>query len=87
MAAACNLLTYDRRKIERTILAVVRSVTVKDGEEIGQIADAVREMTGDMEHEDEFYRQLLEKIVVGNEDSIEVYLKKFPFKLSFGNAD
>ena len=45
MAAACNLLTYDRRKIERTILAVVRSVTVKDGEEIGQIADAVREMT------------------------------------------
>lgn len=87
MAAACNLLPYDRRKIERTILAVVRSVTVKDGEEIGQIADAVREMTGDMEHEDEFYRQLLEKIVVGNKDSIEVYLKKFPFKLSFGNAD
>nr|WP_275891431.1 recombinase family protein [Ruminococcus sp. OA3] len=87
MAAACDLLEYDRKKMKGSILAVIRSVTDKDNEEIRQIADAVSEMTGGMDYEDEFYRQLLEKIVVRNKDSIDVYLKHFPLKLGFGNTD
>ena len=53
---------------------------------IQKIIDAMNEMVSGVEHEDEFYKQILDKIVVIDKNHIDVYLKLFPFKWSYIDA-
>lgn len=51
-------------------------------EQIEEIKSVIEELVCGIEYEDEFYAQLLDKIVIGNKDNkdnIEVYLKYLPF--------
>lgn len=50
---------------------------------VKEIRDAVLEMMGGMEYEDEFYRQILDKIIVYDRDHMDVYLKFLPYKWKF----
>ena len=38
---------------------------------------------GGVEYEDEFYRQILDKIVVGSQGGMDVYLNMLPVKWSY----
>ena len=44
---------------------------------------AIREIIGGAECDDEFYRHILDRMVVHDRDHIDVYLKSLPYKWSF----
>lgn len=50
---------------------------------IGKITEAIYEIVGGVEYEDDFYKHLLDKMVVHDKDNIDVYLKLLPLKLSY----
>ena len=50
---------------------------------IREIGEAVNELMGGVEYEDEFYRQILDKIVVGSQGGMDVYLNMLPVKWSY----
>lgn len=50
---------------------------------IKEISDAISEIVGGMEYEDEFYSQLLDRMVVYDRDNIDVYLNLLPMKWSY----
>lgn len=50
---------------------------------IKEISDAISEIVGGMEYEDEFYSQLLDRMVVIDKDNIDVYLNLLPMKWSY----
>lgn len=51
----------------------------KESELMQAITDAVNEIAAGVRYEDEFYRQLLDKMVVHSPEHIEVYLNLLPF--------
>lgn len=57
-----------------------QQVRIKQQELIQKITKAINEIVDGMEYEDEFYKQLLDKIVVTDKDNIEVYLNSLPLK-------
>lgn len=50
---------------------------------IAEITEAINEIVGGVEYEDEFYKQLLDKMVVIDKDNIDVYLNLLPLKWSY----
>ncbi len=50
---------------------------------MAEIAKAVSEIINGVEYEDEFYTQILDKMVVHDRDNIDVYLNLLPMKWSF----
>ena len=54
---------------------------------VKEITDAIGEIVGGMEYEDEFYKQLLDKMVIINKDNIDVYLNLLPMKWSYTLAE
>ena len=57
---------------------------IKQQQELVQeISDAINEIVGGVEYEDEFYKQLLDKMVVIDKDNIDVYLNLLPIKWSY----
>ena len=50
---------------------------------IAKITEAINEIVGGVEYEDEFYKQLLDKMVVIDKDNIDVYLNFLPLKWSY----
>ena len=48
-----------------------------------EISEAINEIVGGVEYEDEFYKQLLDKMVVIDKDNIDVYLNLLPIKWSY----
>ena len=48
-----------------------------------RFAAAVDELIGGIEYEDEFYTQLLDKMVINDRENIDVYLKLLPIKWSY----
>ena len=50
---------------------------------IEEIGEAIEEIVGGVEYEDELYKQLLDKMVVNDRDNIDVYLNMLPFKWSY----
>jgi len=50
---------------------------------VKEITDAIGEIVGGMEYEDEFYKQLLDKMVVIDKENIDVYLNLLPMKWSY----
>ncbi len=50
---------------------------------ISKITEAINEIAGGVEYEDEFYRHILDKMVVNDKDHIDVYLNLLPLKWSY----
>ena len=50
---------------------------------VREISEAINEIVGGVEYEDEFYKQLLDKMVVIDKDNIDVYLNLLPIKWSY----
>lgn len=45
--------------------------------------DAIKEIVSGVEYEDEFYKHILDKMVVQDKDNIDVYLNLLPMKWSY----
>lgn len=57
---------------------------IKQQQELVQdITEAIDEILGGMEYEDEFYKHLLDKMIVNDKDNIDVYLNLLPLKWSY----
>lgn len=50
---------------------------------INEITEAINEIVGGVEYEDEFYKHILDKMVVNDKDHIDVYLDLLPLKWSY----
>ena len=50
---------------------------------IKEIEDAIKEIVSGVEYEDEFYKHILDKMVVQDKDNIDVYLNLLPMKWSY----
>ena len=48
-----------------------------------EIDEAIKEIVSGVEYEDEFYKHILDRIVVMDKNNIDVYLKFFPAKWSY----
>lgn len=48
-----------------------------------EIEDAIKEIVSGVEYEDEFYKHILDKMVVQDKDNIDVYLNLLPMKWSY----
>ncbi len=86
MFLVCQDLDYDKKKMTDTVLAVIRRETENETAKLKKIEEAVSEITGGMEYEDEFYRQILDRMVVIDKNHIDVYLKELPVKMSYSLA-
>ncbi len=51
-----------------------------------EITEAVNELINGVEYEDDFYKEILDKMIVNDKDHIDVYLKLLPFKWSYTAA-
>lgn len=60
-----------------------QAVTAKQKELMEDIKNAVDELIIGIEYEDEFYTQLLDKMVINDRENIDVYLNELPFKWSY----
>ena len=58
----------------------------KHQELIAEIAEAVDEIVNGVEYEDDFYREILDQMVVNDKDHIDVYLNLLPIKWSYTAA-
>ena len=76
--------TAARTKCEAEIAELQSVIDSIDKQElVKEITDAIGEIMGGMEYEDEFYKQLLDKMVVIDKDNIDVYLNLLPMKWSY----
>ncbi len=53
---------------------------------IGEIAETIREIVNGVEYEDNFYKEILDKMVINDKDPIDVYLNLMPHKWSYAVA-
>ena len=50
---------------------------------VQEISDAINEIVGGIEYDDEFYKHILDKMVVNDKDNIDVYLNLLSMKWSY----
>ena len=50
---------------------------------VKEIEDAINEIVSGVEYDDEFYKHILDKMVVNDRDNIDVYLNLLPIKWSY----
>lgn len=60
-----------------------QSIIVKQKKLMENIKKVIDELMGGIEYEDEFYTQLLDKMVINERENIDVYLSFLPFKWSY----
>ena len=60
-----------------------QTMTKKQQELMREIRDAVNEIVNGVEYDDEFYKGILDKMVIGDRDNIDVYLNLLPMKWSY----
>ena len=83
-----------RSKCDAKIAELQSAIDSIDGQQamagqqelMGEIGEAIEEIVGGVECEDEIYKQLLHKMVVNDRDNIDVYLNMLPFKWSYTAA-
>jgi hypothetical protein len=96
MYLVCQSLEINRKKIAhnltRTIKAIISmdmsdvdpGVPVEKKQELMQdIQSAIHELIRGIEYEDEFYTQLLDRMVINDRENIDVYLNLLPYKWSY----
>lgn len=60
-----------------------QTMILKQKELMEDIKNAINELINGIQYEDEYYTQILDKMVVGDKNHIDVYLKMLPHKWSF----
>ena len=60
-----------------------QTMILKQQELMADIKNAINELINGIQYEDEYYTQILDKMVVGDKNHIDVYLKMLPHKWSF----
>lgn len=60
-----------------------QSMIRQQQELVQEISDAINEIVGGVEYDDEFYKHILDKMVVNDKDNIDVYLNLLPIKWSY----
>jgi len=95
MHLVCRQLTFNRKKISDNLMKTInkvigaecvdhqQSARHKQQEVMAEIKAAVDELISGVEYEDEFYAQLLDKMVIHDRENIDVYLNFLPFKWSY----
>ena len=63
-----------------------QTMMLKQQKLMADIKNAILELINGIQYEDEYYTQILDKMVVGNKNHIDVYLKMLPHKWSFKAA-
>ena len=63
-----------------------QTMILKQQELMEDIKNVTRELINGIQYEDEYYTQILDKMVVGDKNHIDVYLKMLPHKWSFTAA-
>ena len=61
----------------------MKKVKEKKNSILKSIGDAIGEIVNGLHYDDEFYREILDRMVVHDREHIDVYLKCLPQKLSF----
>ncbi len=62
------------------------NMTEKQQKLIGEIAETISELVNGVEYEDDFYKEILDKMVINDKDPIDVYLNLMPHKWSYAVA-
>lgn len=88
MQLVCQNLNFNRKRISENLMSTMEHMISKDlmfdkQEFMTDIKKAIDELTGGIAYEDEFYAQILDKMVMNDRDHIDVYLKLLPYKWSF----
>lgn len=60
-----------------------QSMIRQQQELVQEISDAINEIVSGVEYDDEFYKHILDKMVVNDKDNIDVYLNLLPMKWSY----
>ena len=63
-----------------------QTMTKKQQELMREIQDAMNEIVNGVEYDDEFYKGVLDKMIVNDRDNIDVYLNLLPMKWSYTAA-
>lgn len=84
MKLVCKQLTIDWEKISDNLIKTISRVLCMD---MADYQNAVDGLVHGMEYEEEFYAQLLDKMIVHDKEHIDVYLNCLPFKWSYRAAD
>lgn len=63
-----------------------REMIEKQQELVAEITEAMNELINGVEYEDDFYKEILDKMVVNDKDHIDVYLNLLPLKWSYTAA-
>ena len=63
-----------------------QTMTKRQQELMREIRDAMNEIENGVEYDDEFYKHILDKMVIGDRDNIDVYLNLLPMKWSYTAA-
>ena len=97
MYLVCRELKINRRKIKSNLTKMIDSVIWADlagnskqqtliqkrEEWINNIKDTIDELINGIQYEDEFYTQILGRMVVNDRNHIDIYLKMLPYRWSF----
>ena len=60
-----------------------REMIEKQQELVDEITEAMNELINGVEYEDDFYKEILDKMIVNDKDHIDVYLNLLPLKWSY----
>ena len=60
-----------------------REMDEKQQKSVAEITEAMNELINGVEYDDDFYKEILDKMVVNDKDHIDVYLNLLPFKWSY----
>ena len=72
----CSSGAFDRIDKQREMID-------KQQELVAEITEAMNELINGVEYEDDFYKEILDKMVVNDKDHIDVYLNLLPLKWSY----
>ena len=75
----------DIEKLKSTMEGIEQQQTMilKQQELMADIKNAINELINGIQYEDEYYTQILDKMVINDKNHIDVYLKMLPHKWSF----
>ena len=82
VALSLNDAEVLRKKIAESI-EKQQIVIAKQKELMEDIKNAIDELINGIQYEDEYYTQILDKMVINDKNHIDVYLKMLPHKWSF----
>ncbi len=80
--AKCDAETEELQSVIESI-DKQREMVLQQQELVQEITETILELVRGVEYDDEFYRQILDKMVIVDKDHIDVYLNLLPLKWSY----